>query len=102
MLQNEIRILKKVSHPNVIKFYSVSKTKTNLYIVTEFCSKGDLLTYMTRKGILSEKEALQIFTDIMKGMQYLFKLGIIHRDIKPGNILYDGKSWKIADFGFSL
>lgn len=57
---------------------------------------------MTRKGILSEKEALQIFTDIMKGMQYLFKLGIIHRDIKPGNILYDGKSWKIADFGFSL
>jgi serine/threonine protein kinase len=35
-------------------------------------------------------------------MQYLQKFGIIHRDIKPGNILYDGKNWKIADFGFSL
>jgi serine/threonine protein kinase len=52
MLENEIKILKKMSHTNVIKFYSVSKTATHLYIITEFCQKGDLLTYMTRKGIL--------------------------------------------------
>ena len=57
---------------------------------------------MTRKGILSEKDSLDIFSDILKGMQYLQRFGIIHRDIKPGNILYDGKNWKIADFGFSL
>jgi eukaryotic-like serine/threonine-protein kinase len=89
-------------HPNIIRFENVYKSPTNLYIVTEFCEKGDLLTHMTRKGNLSEKEALSIFADVAEGVKHLFRMGIIHRDLKPGNILNDGQTWKVADFGFAI
>lgn len=55
MLEAEIRILRRMNHPNILKVFDVFKTSSQCYIVTEYCSSGDLQTYMTRKGIFTEK-----------------------------------------------
>ena len=62
MLDNEIKILKSLSHPNVIKCYDIYKTATHCYIITEYCSNGDLLNYLTRRGKLEESVSLSIMT----------------------------------------
>jgi serine/threonine protein kinase len=91
-----------MNHPNILKCFDVYKTASQCYIVTELCSNGDLQTYMTRRGTLQEKEAIEIITQIACGVKHLFRNGIIHRDLKPANILCGPKSWKIADFGFAI
>lgn len=62
MLDNEIQILKTLDHPNVIKCFEVHKTPTHCYIVTEYCSNGDLLTYLARRGKLQEAVAAEVMT----------------------------------------
>lgn len=70
--------------------------------MTEFCSNGDLLSYITRRGKLAESVAIEIMKEIIDGVKYLMENGILHRDLKPANILNNRKNWKIADFGFAL
>ena len=65
MLENEIEILKGVSHPNIIKLYYVLRTQTHTYIVTELCKGGDLLEYMTKKGRYTEDSAASIMSDVI-------------------------------------
>lgn len=102
MLDNEIQILKSLDHPNVIKCFDIYKTASNCYIITELCSNGDLLNYLTRRGKLEETVAIQIMTEIIEGVKYLLNKGVLHRDLKPANILNNRKNWKIADFGFAI
>lgn len=102
MLDNEIKILKTLDHPNVIKCYDIYKTQTHCYIVTELCSHGDLLHYLTRRGKLDESVAVEIMAEVIEGVKYLIKNGIMHRDLKPANILNNKLHWKVADFGFSM
>lgn len=102
MMENEIEILKALTHPNIIRLYHVHRTQAHTYLVTELCREGDLLEYMARRGRLSEEAASTVMADVFEGVKHLMKVGIIHRDLKPANILRSERTWKIADFGFSI
>jgi serine/threonine protein kinase len=98
----EKKILSSINHPNIVRLFDVFMTKTNVYFIMEVSFEGDLARYLYQnKGRLPEKRALELFCDIVEGFRCLTQLGIIHRDIKPDNILlFEGRA-KIADFGFA-
>ena len=79
--------------------------KNFFYIVTEFCSGGELFDRIVKAGSLSEKKAAKVMTQILLAINYCHKNKIVHRDLKPENILYEcadeNSSLKIIDFGTS-
>ena len=91
-----------LSHPNIVSVYDVSHSDNIDYIVMELIEGITLKQYINRKGILNWKEALHFATQIAKALSHAHSRGIIHRDIKPHNImiLKDG-SVKVADFGIA-
>lgn len=103
-IENEINIMniiKKKPHPNIVNCYDVLKIGYILYIILEYCECGDLGTLLTKP--IKEVYAQYYFTQIVSGLKYLHDNDIIHRDIKPKNILLTNKRkhLKIADFGFA-
>lgn len=104
-LLNEISIHTKVNHPNIIKLKDVIRSNNSIYLVLEHANNGNLRDYMKAKGKLSEKEAKNIMLQIIEGMDSLIQSNILHRDVKPENILLhstkEGTTFKICDFGFS-
>ncbi len=102
MLENEIEILRRANHPNIVRLHHVHRTQTHTYLVTELCREGDLLEYIAKRGRLSEEAAGAVMVEVIEGVKYLMRLGVIHRDLKPANILRGDRIWKIADFGFSI
>lgn len=91
-----------LSHPNIVAVYDVSRSGSTEYIVMELIEGITLKQYINRKGILNWKEVLHFTTQIMKGLSHAHSRGIVHRDVKPHNImiLKDG-SVKVADFGIA-
>ncbi|MCL2819890.1 MAG: Stk1 family PASTA domain-containing Ser/Thr kinase [Oscillospiraceae bacterium] len=91
-----------LSHPNIVGVYDVSRSGNTEYIVMELIEGITLKQYINRKGLLNWKEALHFATQITKALAHAHSRGIIHRDIKPHNImiLKDG-SVKVADFGIA-
>ena len=91
-----------LSHPNIVSVYDVSHTEGVEYIVMELIDGITLMQYMKRKGALSWKEALHFSVQISKALEHAHSKGIVHRDIKPQNImiLRDG-AIKVADFGIA-
>ena len=82
----EAQRLSQLSHPNVVGFYEVGKHDGRDYIVMEYLAGGDLASYLTGK---TTDQALRIFVPICAGLGYLHSKGIVHRDVKPANILLD-------------
>jgi serine/threonine protein kinase len=97
---NEIQILSKIDHPNIIKFKEILKTNTNLFLVYEYCEGGTLTELIKKRGSLPEEEALAFFEQMRNAFTALFKANILHRDLKPSNILFKEGLLKLADFGF--
>lgn len=98
----EVLILKTCNHRNVIRLLEVFENQKYLFIVQEHASGGDLLTYVKERGRLPENEAKLIFMQIVLGVQHCHGHNILHRDIKPDNILIDkGMTLKLCDFGVS-
>ena len=91
-----------LSHPNIVSVYDVSHSDNLDYIVMELIEGITLKQYMEQKGQLNWREALHFATQIAKALEHAHSRGIIHRDIKPHNImiLKDG-SVKVADFGIA-
>ena len=101
-IRKEINILKRLRHKNVIQLYEIMESKTNLYIVMEYCEGKELFDYIVRHKYLSEKEACRFFQQIIDGVEYLHLSNITHRDLKPENLLLDNKKRiRISDFGLS-
>lgn len=96
-----MNMIKENPHPNIVECYDVIKTNTNIYIFMEYCDSGDLRNIL-RKPI-KEKYTQFYFSQLANGLKYLDQNNIIHRDIKPRNILLTNKRrvLKIADFGFA-
>ncbi|KAI6189768.1 Non-specific serine/threonine protein kinase [Aphelenchoides bicaudatus] len=101
-LFREVRIMKQLDHPNIVKLYQVMETDQTLYLVMEYASGGEVFDYLVAHGRLKEKEARAKFRQIVSAVQYLHSKGVIHRDLKAENLLLDSDmNIKIADFGFS-
>lgn len=97
---NEIAILSKISHPNIIKFIEMLRTANNYYLVYEYCNGGTLAEHIKEKGKLTEPETLKIFAQLKSAFKELYDENILHRDLKPTNILFHNGIIKLADFGF--
>jgi calcium-dependent protein kinase len=105
MVEQELEILKKADHPNIINFYEIYKDKNFFHIVTEFCEGGELFEHILDKGVINEKETATIILKIVSAIRHLHCMNICHRDLKPENILFEYKGKKpeikIIDFGLS-
>ncbi len=99
---NESKAITMLSHNNIVDVYDVSLEGDALYIVMEYIDGITLKEYMEKKGILSDVEALHFIKQILKGLAHAHERGIVHRDVKPHNIilLKDG-TIKITDFGIA-
>uniref|UniRef100_A0A1I7UWA5 Serine/threonine-protein kinase par-1 n=1 Tax=Caenorhabditis tropicalis TaxID=1561998 RepID=A0A1I7UWA5_9PELO len=101
-LFREVKIMKQLDHPNIVKLYQVMETEQTLYLVLEYASGGEVFDYLVAHGRMKEKEARAKFRQIVSAVQYLHSKNIIHRDLKAENLLLDqDMNIKIADFGFS-
>lgn len=102
--EREIKLLRILNHPNIIKFHTVlyAPSTDMAYIMMEFADCGTLQQAIIKKQIFSERTIASIFLQISLALSYLHSKGIIHRDVKPSNILLfsDGTA-KLADFGIS-
>lgn len=105
MLHEEIAILGKVEHPNIIKMWDLYETREGVFIVTDLCRGGELFDRLVEKVHYDELDARHITRQIFEGIAYLHEHDIIHRDLKPENILLRDKAEPshvvISDFGLS-
>mgnify|MGYP001301666269 FL=1 len=94
----EIKLMKSFSHPNILKLYDFVKKDKGLFLILEYCESGDLSQYIKNKIYTYDDK---YFYEIFNGLEYLFNNNILHRDIKPQNILITDNTIKISDFGFA-
>ncbi|CDY49253.1 BnaA09g55320D [Brassica napus] len=103
--RDELQLLQKIRHPNVVQFLGAVTQSNPMMIVTEYLPKGDLRQYLDRKGALMPAQAVKFALEIARGMNYLHEHkpeAIIHCDLEPPNILRDNSGHlKVADFGVS-
>ncbi|KAF0774968.1 hypothetical protein AaE_001331 [Aphanomyces astaci] len=102
-IESEIKLLKKLHHENIVKYYNTIKEEDYLYIVLEYMENGSLAQFMKKFGTLSETLVAMYITQVLRGLAYLHAQGVLHRDVKGANILTtkDGLV-KIADFGVAI
>ncbi|XP_057531813.1 serine/threonine-protein kinase ATG1a [Amaranthus tricolor] len=104
-LRKEISILSNISHPNIIRLFEAIETEERIYLVLEYCDGGDLGAYIHRHGRVSEDVARHFIKQLAVGLQVLRDNNLIHRDLKPQNLLLSSKEvtpmLKIGDFGFA-
>ena len=110
-LVSEVNILRELRHPNIVKYYDriIDKTNCKIYIVMEYCERGDIGQLIKKckreNDFLSEDVIWKIFMQILLALQacHMREAGkILHRDIKPGNVLLDSNmNVKLGDFGLS-
>lgn len=101
-LQQEARIAASVNHPNVVQIFSLGVDHGQFYVVMELIDHGSLDDLMESQGRLPEHQVLDIGIQIARGLRAAHRKGLIHRDVKPANILFvDEQAAKIGDFGLA-
>ncbi|XP_042678773.1 calcium/calmodulin-dependent protein kinase type IV [Centrocercus urophasianus] len=105
IVRTEIGVLLRLSHPNIIKLKEIFETPTDISLVLELVTGGELFDRIVEKGYYSERDAADAVKQILEAVAYLHANGIVHRDLKPENLLYATPApdapLKIADFGLS-
>lgn len=106
-IYTEIELLRKLDNPHIVKLQDSFEIENNkkekfIVIIMEYCENGDLLTYATKHGFLSDNQKKKIILGFLSAIKYLHSKGISHGDIKAENILL-GKNYsaKLCDFGYS-
>ena len=101
-IEKEIKYMKMLNHPNIVKIYEIIEDNNNFYISMEYVPGGELFTYIVKNKHLDEKEASFFYAQIIHIIQEIHKHRICHRDLKPENLLLtNNKTLKIIDFGLS-
>ena len=102
-VRKEIQLHSGLQHPNVIKLIDYFFKDDNAYVFLEYGSEGDLYKYLKRTLRVSEQAIKRMFSEVVRGIEYLHSRDILHRDIKPENIILDATlTAKICDFGWSI
>uniref|UniRef100_A0A8C7PGX2 Serine/threonine-protein kinase DCLK2 n=1 Tax=Oncorhynchus mykiss TaxID=8022 RepID=A0A8C7PGX2_ONCMY len=106
LIENEVAVLRRVKHPNIIQLIDEVDTPTELYLVMELVKGGDLFDAITSSTKYTERDASVMVFNLAGALKYLHSMNIVHRDIKPENLLVceylDGtKSLKLGDFGLA-
>uniref|UniRef100_V9L516 Calcium/calmodulin-dependent protein kinase type 1B-like protein n=1 Tax=Callorhinchus milii TaxID=7868 RepID=V9L516_CALMI len=103
--ENEIAVLKKIKHENIVSLGDVYDSPSHLYLVMGLVTGGELFDRIIERGFYTEKDASNLISQILKAVNYLHGLGVVHRDLKPENLLYDtpfdDSKIIISDFGLS-
>ena len=98
--KREARLMAKVSHPNVVQIYEVGDLDDQIYIAMQFFENGSLERRIRTEGPLPLKDAVRMVNQTARGLEAGHKIGLIHRDVKPANILYNQDGYiAISDFG---
>jgi len=101
-VRREIMILRLLNHKHLIKLYEVIECPSDIFVVTEYISGGELFDFIVERGRLPENEARRFFQQLIGGVEYCHRHMIIHRDLKPENLLLDENlNIKIADLGLA-
>lgn len=100
-LEDEVALLRKLSHPNIVGIEGVYHQDDMFYVVMDYMADGDLCDLLIKKQRLSEKEVQRVILQVLQAIEYLHRHSILHRDIKPENILLHGNAVKLADFGLA-
>ncbi|PRP82336.1 calcium/calmodulin-dependent protein kinase-like protein [Planoprotostelium fungivorum] len=101
---NEVDILKRIHHQNVVTLQEVYENKSHMYLIMELVVGGELFDEIVTRGAFSEADAAQLLYQVIDAVAYLHSQGVVHRDLKPENLLFDSVTnsiVKIADFGLS-
>eukprot|EP00347_Sterkiella_histriomuscorum_P024166 403332075 len=108
MIKNEIAIMKLVDHPNIVKLFEFFEDDEQFFIITEYCSGGQLFEMIRQKRQFTENEAAQIMMQLLSAIAHCHLRKVVHRDVKPENLLVDitgtnneNYAVKIIDFGIS-
>ena len=105
-IRNEIKLLKIMDHPNIVKVYEYYEDKERFNIVMEYWKGGELFEHITKSGVFDEEMASSIMSQILSAISYLHSKNIIHSDLKAENIMFvneDGEDMhvKLIDFGMA-
>ncbi|XP_061114528.1 calcium/calmodulin-dependent protein kinase type 1B isoform X1 [Conger conger] len=105
LLENEIAVLRKIHHENIVSLEETFETPTKLYLVMTLLTGGELLERILERGNYTEKDASRVIQQVLEAVRYLHQLGVVHRDLKPENLLYESpledSKIVISDFGLS-
>nr|XP_005174188.2 calcium/calmodulin-dependent protein kinase IG isoform X1 [Danio rerio] len=104
-LENEIAVLRKIKHENVVCLEDFYESRTHYYLVMQLVSGGELFDRILDRGMYSEMDASSVIRQVLEAVSYLHNNGIVHRDLKPENLLYyspdENSKIMISDFGLS-
>lgn len=102
--QREASDLSRLNHPNVVAFYEHGLFQRQPYMVMEYVEGGSLRNWLQQlEGPMSVQQALELFAQVADGLEHIHQQGLVHRDLKPDNILLSGERVpKIGDFGLAL
>lgn len=99
---SEITMLKKLKHPNIVHMHDFAWDSNYIYIIMEYCGNGDLSKYIRAHKVLPEAICKRFLQQLACALKFLRSQSIAHMDLKPQNILLQGHTLKLADFGFAL
>ncbi|XP_063781256.1 serine/threonine-protein kinase DCLK3 [Pseudophryne corroboree] len=107
IIENEVRIIKMLSHPNIVKLFDDFETDNEIYLILEYIKGGDLFDAITERVKFTEHNAAHMLTNLCEALEYIHKKNIVHRDIKPENLLVQQNAdrssiLKLADFGLAV
>ncbi|XP_047439271.1 calcium/calmodulin-dependent protein kinase type 1D-like [Mugil cephalus] len=104
-LENEINVLRRIKHENVVGLEDFYESRTHYYLVMQLVSGGELFDRIVEKGVYTEKDASKVVKQVLQAVSYLHENSIVHRDLKPENLLYynmdENAKIMVSDFGLS-
>jgi calcium/calmodulin-dependent protein kinase I len=104
-LENEIQVLRRLRHPNIVELADVYEDRLKVYLVMELVTGGELFDRIVEKGSYTEKDASSLIKQVLEAVDFMHDKGVVHRDLKPENLLYyspaEDSKIMISDFGLS-